>query len=762
MRQLLQNLKDGSLTLSEIPLPQGRSNHLLIQSSRTLISAGTERMLVEFGKGSLLAKARAQPERVKQVLDKMRTDGVLPTLEAVFAKLDEPMPLGYCNAGVVLRTVERSNVGTFNVGDRVVSNGPHAEVVCVPQNLCARIPDEVTDEEAAFTVLGAIALQGIRLAQPTLGETVAVLGLGLVGLMTVQLLQANGCRVLGFDTNPDRVKLANSVLNVQRSTFNVSTDLDPVKCAAELTDGRGVDAVLITASTASSEPVHQAAQMCRKRGRIVLVGVTGLELNRADFYEKELTFQVSCSYGPGRYDPSYEEQGHDYPLGYVRWTEQRNFEAVLELMATGKLDVKPLISHRFPFEQAPDAYELITSRKEPYLGIILEYGKENAEWGVGSSESRMRSEERNTVVLNSTAHQPTNLSTVPKRNTQPATHNSQPVTASVIGAGNFTKQVILPALKRTPAILKTIASSGGVSGTHLGKKFGFEQSTTDYHTILADPDIQAVFITTRHHQHARMVVEALQAGKHVFVEKPLAISGEQLDEVVVAVQRSTLNVQHSNVLHVGFNRRFAPHVQKMKQLLQNRTQPLAMVMTVNAGMIPSEHWIQDPEVGGGRIIGEGCHFIDLLVFLADAPVVKVSGQRMGTRKTRWDDVVSFTLHLADGSVGTVHYLANGHRRYPKERLEVFSEGRVLVLDNFRRLTGHGWKGFRSMRTRRQDKGHRAEIAAFVERVGNGGEPLIPFEQLVNVTQATFAVVEEAVRGSRMYEFGVANAECGRG
>ncbi len=735
MFQILQNLKDGLITLAEIPCPQVRSGHLLIRSSCSLISAGTERMLVEFGKAGLLSKARQQPERVKQVLQKIRTDGLLPTLETVFARLDEPMPLGYCSAGRVIEVGE--GVTNFQVGDRVVSNGPHAEVVCVPKNLCARIPENVSDEEAAFTVLAAVGLQGIRLANPTLGETAMVLGLGLVGLMTVQLLQANGCRVLGLDTNPQRVELArahSSKLDARSSAFQALTgDVDAVAVAIEFTQGRGVDAVLITASTSSSEPVRQAAQMCRKRGRIVLVGVTGLELNRSDFYEKELSFQVSCSYGPGRYDPTYEERGNDYPLGFVRWTEGRNFEAVLELMASGRLDVKPLISHRFPFERAAEAYDLIVNRGGLYLGVVLEYGSDEEREG-----ERERGSARSRCVTLST-----NSPNIQKK----------PI-IGVIGAGNFTKQVILPALVAAVprARLKTIASAGGVSGTHLGKKFSFEQTTTDYRQLLADPEIQAVFITTRHNQHARMVIEALEARKHVFVEKPLAISETELREVAKvwnSINKSTIDncrslIVNCQLLHVGFNRRFAPLMQRIKQLLQNQTQPLAMVMTVNAGAIPHDHWIQDPEVGGGRIIGEACHFIDLLAYLADAPILEVSAHTMGKLGAQcWDDVVSIVLHFADGSLGTVHYFANGHRSYPKERLEVFLEGRILLLDNFRRLSGYGWNGFRQMRLWRQDKGHKTEVAAFVQRVADGGKPLIPFEQLYNVTMATFAAVESA-------------------
>jgi predicted dehydrogenase/threonine dehydrogenase-like Zn-dependent dehydrogenase len=720
MRQILQNLKDGTVTLTEIPCPKVRPGYLLIRSSRSLISAGTERMLVEFGRANLLSKARQHPERVKQVRDKIRTDGLLPTLDAVFSRLDEPMPLGYCNAGTVLEV--GAGVTGFEVGNRVISNGSHAEIVCVPKNLCARIPDGVSDDDAAFTVLAAVGLQGVRLTNPTLGETVVVLGLGLVGLMTVQLLRANGCRVLGLDTAPERVELArkNQSTATSHSRFEVLSEaVDAVSIGMDFSQGRGVDAVLITASTSSNEPVHQAAQMCRKRGRIVLVGVTGLELNRSDFYEKELSFQVSCSYGPGRYDPAYEEAGNDYPLGFVRWTEGRNFEAVLELMASGQLNLKPLLSHRFPFEKSPEAYDLIVNRREPYLGVVLEYPVESA-----TPTAKSISLHHLTSGKSSIAH-------------------SEP-TIGVIGAGDFTKRVILPALKRTDARLKTIASAGGVSGTHLGKRFGFEQTVTDYHLLLDDPEIRAVFITTRHNQHAQMAVEALEAGKHPFVEKPLAITEAELRKV--ASVRNTSD----RLLHVGFNRRFAPHVQKIKQLLQNRTQPLSMVMTVNAGSVPPDHWIQDPAIGGGRIIGEVCHFIDLLAFLADAPIVSVSAQTAGTKGgQRWEDTVSLTLHFADGSIGTVHYFSNGHRSYPKERLEVFSEGRVLQLDNFRKLSGYGWKGFRGMRLRRQDKGHNAEVAAFIERITKGGEPLIPFEQLSNVTAATFAVMDAARTGQQI-------------
>ena len=727
MKQVLQNLKTGATELADVPTPLCRSDHLLIATRRSLISAGTERMLVEFGQANLLAKARAQPDKVRQVLDKIRTDGLLPTLESVFARLDQPLPLGYCNAGAVLEVGE--GVAGFAAGDRVISNGPHAEVVCVPQNLCARIPEGVSDDEAAFTVLAAVGLQGIRLANPTLGESVAVIGLGLVGLMTVQMLAANGCRVLGVDFDTHKLELARQF---GAQTADLSAGADPIAAGLAFSDGRGMDAVLITASTRSSDPVHQAAQMSRQRGRIVLVGVVGLELSRADFYEKELTFQVSCSYGPGRYDERYEQRGQDYPFGFVRWTEQRNFQAVLNLMADKKLDVMPLISHRIPQRQAAEAYRLLTEDRST-LGILLTYPDSGVDLG----------------------HTVRNL-VFPKN--QVSSPKSGQAVVGVIGAGNFASLVLLPALAKTPAHLTTIASATGVSAAHTARKFGFQQATSDYHTILDDPDINTVFIVTRHHTHARMVVEALQAGKHVFVEKPLCLNREEL-QAIKSVYYSNLQPptlrpgsgQASNLhLLVGFNRRFAPLAVKMRALLAERSRPLSVIYTVNAGAIPADHWTQDPQVGGGRIIGEGCHFIDLLRYLVGQPIIGLEARMIGAVPgvAVRQDKMTILLEFADGSTGAIHYLANGSKRYPKERVEVFSEGRVLVLDNFKTLRGYGWKGFKRKRLWRQDKGHMTEVAAFIERVINGGAPLIPWPVLEEVTLATFAAVERAAQPSR--------------
>ena len=659
MKQVLQNLKDGATELADVPCPSVGRGQLLIRTRRTLISAGTERMLVDFGKANLIEKAWQQPDKVRMVLDKIRTDGLLPTIDAVRNKLDQPLPVGYCNAGVVVELGE--GVTDFKVGDRVASNGRHAEMVCVPSNLCAKIPEMVTDEAAAFTVLGAVALQGIRLLQPTLGEAFAVIGLGLVGLMTVQLLRAQGCRVLGVDFDRNRLALARQF---GAETVDLESG-DPVAAAMAFSMGRGVDGVLIAASTQSSDPVRQAARMCRKRGRIVLVGVTGLELSRADFYEKELTFQVSCSYGPGRYDPEYEEKGRDYPLGYVRWTEQRNFEAVLEMMSEGRLDVTPLISHRFPIRDAGKAYDAITGNVRA-LGVLIEYPSE---------ESAASRTQQRTVPLPGAA----------------AVRVGGPA-IGLLGAGNYASSVLVPAFAKTRARLRAIASANGLTGTHVGKKFGFEQSTTDIAAVLGDPQIDTVVVATRHDSHAGYVVDALKAGKHVFVEKPLAIRLDEIDAVEESVRAAGANGRIAPILMVGFNRRFAPHVVRIKALLETVREPKSFVMTVNAGAVPPEHWTRDPDSGGGRIIGEACHFIDLLRFLAGSATVE---HQVAAARTA-DACVTISLRFSDGSTGTVHYLSNGHRSFPKERLEVFCGGRVLQLDNFRTLRGFGWPGFKSM------------------------------------------------------------------
>ena len=707
MKQIFQDLKTGETRLAEVPRPSAGPGQLLIRSHATLVSAGTERMLVEFGKAGFIDKARQQPDKVRQVIEKIRTDGLMATLDAVRAKLDEPMPMGYCNVGTVIGL--GAGVQGFSIGDRVASNGRHAEFVAVPANLCAKVPDAVPDavgdEAAAFTVLGAIALQGMRLARPTLGEAFVVSGLGLIGLLTVQLLRAQGCRVLGMDFDAQRLALARQY---GAETVDLAGGGDWAGAAQAFSRGRGVDGVLVTASTSSDEPIRQAAKMCRKRARIVLVGVTGLNLSRADFYEKELSFQVSCSYGPGRYDAQYEQKGHDYPVGFVRWTEQRNFEAVLDMLAEGKLDTSALVSHRFAIAEAAKAYETIVG-DAPSLGILLQYPG-----GAGATDAGAA-----TVVATPAAC---------------AGAAAGASTVGFIGAGNYASRVLLPAFKKAGATVKIVASASGASAGIAASKFDVELATSDVRAVLDDPAIGAVVIATRHDSHAELVCEALRAGKQVFVEKPLALTLEELGAI-----REAYVGRNASVLMVGFNRRFSPHAQRMKALLGSVAEPKCFVMTVNAGAIPPEHWTQDREAGGGRLVGEACHFIDLLRFLTGAAITSTRVSAMGAapdvRVRVRDDKASITLGFADGSIGTIHYFANGHKAFPKERLEVFCAGRILQLDNFRKLSGWGWPGFSSMRLWRQDKGQQVCVETFVAAIGTGHSgAAIPFEEIMEVSR----------------------------
>lgn len=700
MKQILQNLSTGDSELIEAPVPQGWRGGLLIDTTVSLISTGTERMLVDFGKAGLISKARSQPEKVRQVLDKVATDGLMTTVDAVRSKLGQPIPLGYCNVGVV----SQSRADGFQSGDRVVSNGPHADVVSVPKNLCAKIPDGVSDEAAAFSVVASIGLQGIRLAQPTLGESFVVTGVGLIGLLTVQMLRAQGCRVLAIDFDPAKLALARQF---GAETCNPGAGEDPVAAGMAFSRGLGVDGVIVTASTKSSDPITQAARMSRQRGRIVLVGVTGLELNRADFYEKELNFQVSCSYGPGRYDPSYEDEGNDYPVGFVRWTEQRNFGAVLDMLASGALDITPLISHRVPFEEAPRAYQLLSTDKAA-LGILLTYAH--------ATEPRHLLNVALTEILVSGAGK---------------------AVVGFVGAGNYASRMLIPAFNASGAVLHSIASAGGTNAVVHGRRTGFAHATSDTDGLIANPDIDAVAIVTRHNSHARLTAQALRAGKHVFVEKPLALTLEDLEGVKAAHAASGRH------LMVGFNRRFAPLVQTMKRLLETVEAPKSFVMVMNAGAIPADHWTQDPAVGGGRIIGEACHYIDLMRFLAGAPIVSVQARRMGDTDAEavTEDKAAITLGFEDGSFGTIHYLANGGASFAKERVEVFAAGRTLQLDNFLKLRGFNWPGFKKQNLWRQDKGQTPCAAAFVKAVELGGTAPIPAVDLFEVAKVTIEVAE---------------------
>jgi predicted dehydrogenase/threonine dehydrogenase-like Zn-dependent dehydrogenase len=709
LKQILQSFSNGETSLVEVPAPKNTGGNILIATRASIVSAGTERMLIGFGKASYLSKAKQQPDKVKMVLSKIKTDGLMPTIDAVRSKLDQPLPLGYCNAGVILD----SNVNGFEVGDRVVSNGNHAEVVRVPKNLCAKIPDEVDDESAAFTVLGAIGLQGIRLIQPTLGEAFVVTGLGLIGLMCVQILRANGCRVLGIDFYSHKCELARQY---GAETVDLSKGEDPLIAAQSFSRGRGVDGVLITAASQSDDIMHQSTEMCRKRGRIVLVGVAGLNLRRDDFFQKEISFQVSASYGPGRYDSLYEEHGQDYPIGFVRWTEQRNFEAVLDMMSSGTLEVKSLITHRFKIDNAIEAYKLLDDSSA--LGIVLEYQEK--------AEEMLRA---TSVELNSTIKDDSKqTSSVP--------------TVGFIGAGNYASRTLIPAFKAGGAVLDTLVTSGGISGVHHGKKNGFRATSTEIDDLINNENINTIVIVTRHDSHANQVVTALKAGNNVFVEKPLALKLEELD----LIDSNYNNAKSAKPLRlmVGFNRRFAPHIVKMKELLSAHRTPKTIIITVNAGSIPSEHWVQDLNVGGGRIIGEACHFIDLMRFLIGFPITEHKSMMMGDApgiEVR-SDKITINLSFSDGSFGAIHYLANGGSAFPKERVEVFCDDAVLQMDNYRVLKGYGWKGFNKMKLLRQDKGQQACATAFIESIRDGLEAPIPYDEVMESARISIEIVNE--------------------
>ena len=701
MKQIIQDLKKGDTILAEVPAPIVKSGQVLIQTSCSLVSLGTERMLVEFGKSNLLQKAMQQPDKVKDVINKVKTDGLQPTINAVFNKLGQPLPLGYCNVGKVIAVGK--GVDDFAVGDRVASNGPHAEYVCVPKNLVAKIPDNVTDEEASFTVIGAIGLQGIRLLNPTFGETVVVVGLGLIGLITAQLLKANGCHVIGFDFDPLKVAIAQ---NLGINAINPGEGIDQVSYVNDQTNSIGADAVIITASNKSNDIISQSAKMSRKRGRIILVGVVGLDISRADFYEKELTFQVSCSYGPGRYDENYEQKGHDYPLAFVRWTEKRNFETILQSISLKSIDVESLITERVMLEDFQQIYSGMSDSKS--IASIITYPEKSIE---------------------------------PKRSVEIVANNFNggEGVIGIIGAGNFTSAMILPCLKKTTAKLKFISSSGGLTGTVLARKHNISNSTTDNSLIFKDQDVDLVMITTRHNSHASLAIEALNCGKNVFVEKPLALNQEELDQVVEAYQKS------GKTITVGFNRRFAPLAIKMKKALGTVATPMNIIATMNAGFIPSSVWVHDMEVGGGRIIGEACHFIDLITYLSGSKVKSVCMSAMGTQPEENTDNASILLKYENGTNAVINYFANGSKAYSKERIEVYHQERTLVMDNWRKLKGFGFKNFSSA-TSSQDKGHQNQFNELIKSIKKGGEPIIPIDELINTTKTSFAAIESLKTG----------------
>ena len=700
MLQILQNLDSGDTEITNVPSPASKKGHALIATSKSLVSAGTERMLVDFGKANLLQKALSQPERVKDVLQKAKSDGISSTIEAVKSKLDQPLPLGYCNVGIIIDSKDTN----FKEGSRVVSNGNHAEVVRVPKNLIAKVPDEVDDDTAAFTVMGSIALQGIRLLNPTIGETFVVTGLGLLGLLSVQILVANGCRVIGIDFDSNKCNLAKEF---GADIVDLSKNEDPIVQANAFSKGEGVDGVLITASSSSNNIIQEAATMCRKRGRIILVGVIGLHLNRADFYEKELTFQVSCSYGPGRYDPSYEEMGNDYPISFVRWTEQRNFETVLGLMANGAINVKPLISNSFDINDAKDAYKKLDDPNS--LGILLNYPSYNDP------------EISNTLVKLDTSKK----------------FKEGNVNIAFIGGGNYASRILIPAFKKAKASLQTIVTSGGINAVHHGKKNNFIAASTDINEAL-EKSIDSIVIATQHNLHADQTISAMKAGKNVFVEKPLALSHIDIDAIEDAQKKA------NKIIMVGYNRRFSPHIQKVKRLLETKFMPKSFIMTMNAGHIPKKHWTQNPDIGGGRIIGEACHYIDLMRFLAGCKVSSFNAIKIESNDYMeiTEDKAVINLSFEDGSIGSINYLANGGKSFPKERIEIFCDDAVLQLDNFRTLKGYGWNGFRSYKTWSQDKGQNNCVQAFMKAVKDGGDPPIPHDEIFEIARLSVSIAEQ--------------------
>ena len=739
MKQIIQSYSTGEMWLADVPAPACRGNGVVVQTRASFVSAGTERMLVEFARKSLPAKALAMPDQVRKVIRKIKSEGLFPTLEKVKAKLDQSVPLGYSCAGIVEEV--GAGVSGLRAGDRVACGGAgyanHAEYNYVPKNLVVRIPDGVSMEDASSATVGSIALQGVRQCDVRLGESVCVMGLGLLGLLAVQLLKASGCRVIGFDPSAERCALALRM----GADATVSENL---RAAAEsFSEGRGVDAVLITAATPSDEPVTAAGEICRMKGRVVVTGLVGMDLPRDDYYRKEIDFKLSLSYGPGRYDAGFEEQGHDYPYGYVRWTEQRNIQAFLSLIAQGKIHPSLLITHRFAIDDALQAYEVLLGKtQEPYLGITLSY-----------PEKELGQRERVVEVKSSESRAAGTAISKPA----PAVETAQPVKTTgvdavrvgFIGAGNFTQAVLLPALRKIEGVeLRGVCTTQGLHASDVGDKSGFAYATTEYKKILEDREINTVFVATHHGTHAQFVCEALAAGKHVFVEKPLCMDDGQLARIEEAVRKAP-----GQWLMVGFNRRFSPGARMAAEYFAGRASPLVMHYRVNAGRIPRESWIQDAEEGGGRIIGECCHFIDLTSFLAGSVPQEVQALSVGTpnRALVEEDNVSFAIRFKDGSLANIVYVAVGSPDLPKEYVELFADQSCAVLKDFRETECFGSRG-RTRLKGRQDKGFDDELSAFVRALRTGGPAPIPFETLAAVTRCSFAVLE-ALRTRRSVPVG---------
>jgi len=709
MKQVLQNLKTGKLFVSEVPEPTLAGPGVLVATQASVISAGTEKMLIDFASKGFIGKARARPHDVKQVLDKIKRDGLSRTLKTVSARLDRPMPLGYSTAGIVLAT--SPEITAVKPGDRVACGGAgHAEVIFVPKNLVVPVPEKVDFESASFATLGSIALQGIRVAELVVGEKVAVIGLGLLGLITVQLVKAAGCRVIGADINPDKLALAENL-----GCDCVCSPNEIPGVTGEFTNNVGADAVIITAATKSNEPIELAAKISRKKGRISVVGAVKMAIPRKPFYKKELRLGLSTSYGPGRYDSQYEEKGIDYPHAYVPWTEQRNMSCVLDLMDQGKLDVKPLITNRFSIEKAEEAYKLIRGKpREAYLGIVLTYPK-------------VVRDKPGTVIK--------------AAGTKPAGISKDAIGIGVIGAGNFANATMLPALKKiSDYALVGIASRNGRAGKYCQEKFGFSYSTSDHKKLLEDENIDVVFVATRHHNHAELVMETLQADKNVMVEKPLCLNEEQLYKIVkIAEEKPELRIM------VGFNRRFSPMAAELKQRFRNKG-PISINYICNAGFTPKDSWTQDVQIGGGRIIGEGCHFIDWMVWLTDSAPVKVYAQSIGreTSKALKEDNVMISLQFKDGSIGIVSYLACGDKSFTKEHIQVYGAGCIGIINDFRK--GSFISEGSSIKLTGSSKGHFEEWRSLAAAIRNGNRSPIPFEEIVASTWATLKAVQSLHTG----------------
>lgn len=706
MKQILQEIGTGKTRVADVPAPACGHGQVLVSTRTSLISAGTERYVVDLAKASLLEKARRRPDQVRRVLEKVRTEGLRNTMEQVRAKLDDAMALGYSAAGVVLEC--GASVQEFKPGDRVAAAVPHAACAVVGRNLCARIPDSVSFEAAAYTSVAAIGMEGVRLARVSLGENVLVIGLGLVGQICVALLRAQGCRVFGTDIDPAKV------LRARELGADVAEVGSPAEMVRAFSRGFGVDAVMIAAATTSNEPIEFAAEVSRPKGRIVLVGVAGLNIPRPPFFAKELEFTVSSSLGPGRNDPSYEEKGIDYPIGYARWTAQRNMEACLDLMAAGKLPVERLTTHRFAIDRAPEAYHLITEKREPHFGILLEYPDNGT-----------------------TAVRRTNFSSRAVKDGTPG--------LSLVGAGNFARLVMIPSLARAGGFRwRGLCTAKGLSAEHTGSSKGFAFATTDMDEVLSDPETSAVLIATRHDDHAGLVVRALRAGKHVFVEKPLCITPDELADIegCLAMLGNT-----APILMVGFNRRFAPATVRVREHFRT-VSPLSISYRFAAGPIPPEHWTQDPDVGGGRIIGEACHAIDTCVAIAGSSPIKVyaeSVSKSGDAQTT-DDRVFISMRHANGSISSVSYQAGGDRAFPAERIEVFGGGRVATIEQWGEI--ELWsRGRRERANGGRDKGHRAEFDAFLRSVRDGGLWPIPWEEIRGATWASLAAVQSLRHGA---------------